>query len=194
MVDIKEIFKDKNFEDRTLKEDTIDKLYIEIKGTILKLAKRVDTEFTINQIEDSMISKNEEDIKKCFDEIIKVCIRMSTVYGQEKKFQQSKLIHRIMNYINENYSDACLGLGMIATNFNISEGYVSSLFKEQAGINFTEYVETQRIDKACELLQTTEISINDISEQVGYNSVQSFRRAFKRIHGFSPSELRKNKK
>ena len=183
-----------NFENRTLREDTIDKLYIEIKGTILKLAKRVDTEFTINQIEDSMISKKQEDIKKCFEEIIKVCSQMSTLYGQEKKFQQSKLIHRIMNYINENYADSSLGLGMIATNFNISEGYVSSLFKEQAGINFTEYVETQRIDKACELLKTTDININDISEQVGYNSVQSFRRAFKRIHGFSPSELRKNQK
>ena len=183
-----------NFENRTLKEDTIDKLYIEIKGTILKLAKRVDTEFTINYIEDCMISKKQADIKKCFDEIIKVCSEMSMLYGQEKKFQQSKLIHRIMNYINENYSDASLGLGMIATNFNISEGYVSSLFKEQAGVNFTEYVETQRINKACELLKMTDLSINDISEKVGYNSVQSFRRAFKRLHGFSPSELRKSKK
>ena len=182
-----------NFENRTLGQDTIDKLYVEIKGTILKMAKRMDTEFTMEDIEECMLSKNQEDIKKCFDKIIDICIKFSTVYGQEKKFQQSKLIHRIMNYINENYSDASLGLGMIATNFNISEGYVSSLFKEQAGINFTEYVETQRINKACDLLRNTDCSINDISEKVGYNSVQSFRRAFKRIHGFSPSELRKNK-
>jgi YesN/AraC family two-component response regulator len=81
---------------------------------------------------------------------------------------------------------------MIATTFNISEGYVSSLFKEQAGINFTDYVEKQRIRKACELLKTTEMNINEISEKVGYNSVQSFRRAFKRLHGFKPSELRKS--
>lgn len=180
-----------NFENRVLQEDTVDKLYIEIKGTILKLINRVDTEITIDDIEDCMKSKNQQDIKNCFEKIINFNCQISAMYGQEKKFQQSKLIHRIMNYINENYSDANLGLGMIATNFNISEGYVSSLFKEQAGINFTEYVETQRIDKACELLKTTNLSINDISEKVGYNSVQSFRRAFKRLHGFSPSELRK---
>lgn len=180
-----------NFENRVLQEDTVDKLYIEIKGTILKLINRVDAEINIDDIEDCMKSKNQQDIKNCFEKIINFNCQISAMYGQEKKFQQSKLIHRIMNYINENYSDANLGLGMIATNFNISEGYVSSLFKEQAGINFTEYVETQRIDKACELLKTTNLSINDISEKVGYNSVQSFRRAFKRLHGFSPSELRK---
>ncbi|MBE6024134.1 MAG: helix-turn-helix domain-containing protein [Cellulosilyticum sp.] len=182
-----------NFVHRTLSHDTIDKLYVEIKGTILKMAKRVDTKFTMEEMEQFMLSKNQEDIKKCFDKIIEVCFQFCAEYGQEKKFQQSKLIHRITEYINENYANSNLGLGMIASNFNISEGYVSSLFKEQVGINFTEYVETQRIDKACELLRTTDVNINDISEQVGYNSVQSFRRAFKRMHGFSPSELRKNR-
>lgn len=181
-----------NFENRSLQESTIDKLYIEIKGTILKLTKKDDTQFYIDSIEKYMISKTEDDIKKCFSKIKDLCSGISATYSQEKKVQQSKLIHRIMNYINEEYANANLGLGMIATNFNISEGYVSSLFKEQAGVNFTEYVENQRINKACELIKTTDLNINDISEKVGYNSVQSFRRAFKRLHGFSPSELRKN--
>ena len=180
-----------NFESRHLSEDTIDKLYSEIKGTILKLTKQDDTQFYINSIGRYMISKELPDIKKCFSKMTELCIGISGTFSQEKKVQQTKLIHRIMNYINEEYSNANLGLGMIATNFNISEGYVSSLFKEQAKVNFTEYVETQRINKACELLKTTDLSINDIGEKVGYNSVQSFRRAFKRVHGFNPSELRK---
>lgn len=182
-----------NFINRTLEQGTIDKLYLEIKGTFLKLIKKVDTEVHIDYIDEYMVSKKEEDIKKCFEQIINICCEISSTYSQQKKFQQSKLIHRIMNYINEQYPNPNLGLGMIATNFSISEGYVSSLFKEQAGVNFAEYVETQRINKACELLQTTDMNINDISEKVGYNSVQSFRRAFKRLHSFSPSELRKNK-
>ena len=181
-----------NFEKRSLQEITIDKLYIEIKGTILKLTKKDDTQFYIDSIGKYMIIKTDDAIKECFEKMKHLCLGISATYSQEKKVQQSKLIHRIMNYINEEYANANLGLGMIATKFNISEGYVSSLFKEQAGINFTEYVENQRINRACELLKTTELNINDISEQVGYNSVQSFRRAFKRLHGFSPSELRKN--
>ena len=181
-----------NFENRHLLEDTIDKLYSEMKGTILKLTRQDDTQFYIDSISKYMISKQIEDIKECFVKMTDLCIGIGATYSQEKMVQQSKLIHRIMNYIDQEYANANLGLGMIATNFNISEGYVSSLFKEQAGINFTEYVENQRINKACELLKTTDLNINDISEKVGYNSVQSFRRAFKRLHGFSPSELRKS--
>lgn len=181
-----------NFEKRNLQESTIDKLYIEIKGTILKLTKKDDTQFYIDSIGKYMIPKTEEGIKECFEKMKDLCLGIGATYSQEKKVQQSKLIHRIMHYINEEYNNANLGLGMIATNFNISEGYVSSLFKEQTGVNFTEYVEKQRINTACNLLKTTDLNINDISEKVGYNSVQSFRRAFKRLHGFSPSELRKN--
>lgn len=180
-----------NFENRSLQEDMIDKLYTAIKGTILKLTKQDDTRFYVESIGKYMESKTSEDIKKCFFKMTDLYMGISSTFSQEKKQQQSKLIHKITNYINEHYNNANLGLGMIATNFNISEGYVSSLFKEQTGVNFTEYVESQRINKACELLKTTDISISDIGTQVGYNSVQSFRRAFKRIHGVSPSELRK---
>ena len=108
-----------------------------------------------------------------------------------KNQSQAQLVNRIKEYIQEVYVDSNLGLGMVASQFNISEGYISSLFKEQTGINFTEYVEDLRINRACDLLKDTSLNINDIGEQVGYNSVQSFRRAFKRIHGISPSELRK---
>lgn len=180
-----------NFESRHLSEITVDKLYTEMKGTILKLTRQDDTQFYIESISKYMTLKDDESAKICFSKITDLYMGISATYSEEKKVQQSKLIHRIMDYINQEYSNPNLGLGMIASNFNISEGYVSSLFKEQAGINFTEYVEKQRIDKACELLKTSNQSINDISEQIGYNSVQSFRRAFKRLHGFSPSELRK---
>lgn len=180
-----------NFTNRHLGEDTIDKLYTLMKGAIPKITEDEDTQFYIASIDEYMKQKNPESVKACFEKLTSLYLNISSTFSQEKKKQQSKLIHKITDYINEHYSDANLGLGMIATNFNISEGYVSSLFKEQAGINFTEYVETQRINKACDLLKNTSLSISDIGAQVGYNSVQSFRRAFKRLHGVSPSELRK---
>ena len=96
-----------------------------------------------------------------------------------------------MSYINANYMDSNLGLAKISTEFGISEGYVSSMFKEQAGVNFADYVESIRIDKACQLLREEDITITDISDMVGYNSVQSFRRAFKRVKGIQPKEFRK---
>ena len=86
--------------------------------------------------------------------------------------------------------DSGMGLAQIGTVFRVSEGYLSSIFKEQAGVNFTDYLEGIRIEKACILLKDGRNTVNEIAERVGYNSVQSFRRAFKRVKGMSPREAR----
>jgi AraC-like DNA-binding protein len=83
-----------------------------------------------------------------------------------------------------------LGLSLVASEFNISEGYLSYLFKEETGQNFTDLVEHVRMDEACKLLQKTKLNINEIYMKVGYSNVQSFRRAFKRIKGVSPMLIR----
>ena len=83
-----------------------------------------------------------------------------------------------------------MGLSRVGGEFRMSESYLSTLFKEQSGGKFADYVEKLRIEKACELLQDKNNTVNDVAETVGYNSVQSFRRAFKRVKGVSPKELR----
>lgn len=100
------------------------------------------------------------------------------------------MIEKIMEFMKEHYMDSGLGLAQVGTVFRVSEGYLSSSFKEHAGINFTDYLEGLRIEKACELLMDEKNTVNTISEQVGYNSVHSFRRAFKRVKGISPKEAR----
>ena len=86
--------------------------------------------------------------------------------------------------------DSNLGLSLVATKFNISEGYVSTIFKGDMGVNFTDYVESVRMECACKLLENSDETISAIAEKIGYNSVQSFRRAFKKVKGISPKELR----
>lgn len=107
-----------------------------------------------------------------------------------KNRQKGHLIDRIMEYMQENYMDSGLGLAKVGSIFGVSEGYLSSIFKERAGINFADFLETIRIEKACLLLQDEKNTVNDIARMVGYNSVQSFRRAFKRAKGVSPRDAR----
>lgn len=126
-----------------------------------------------------------------FKRLKKICENLCQNISQKKNDQRGKLINNIMSYINLNYKDPNLGLAKISTEFGISEGYVSAMFKDQAGINFTDFVENIRIEKACRLLRDTDDTITMISEIVGYNSVQSFRRAFKRVKGMQPKEFRK---
>lgn len=128
--------------------------------------------------------------EKYFDLLTDVCHIISEQLNGQKLSRKNAFIFEVQQFINENYPDANLNLSGVALHFHLSEGYLSVLFKETAGVSFAEYLEKCRIDKSCTLLCSSNQSINAISQAVGYNSVYSFRRAFKRILGASPKEYR----
>jgi len=109
---------------------------------------------------------------------------------EKKQEQKSRMVEEIKDYIRAHYCETDMGLAKVGSEFRVSESYLSTLFKEQSGGNFGDFVETLRIEKACELLRDKTITVNEVAEEVGYNSVQSFRRAFKRVKGVSPKEQR----
>ena len=125
-----------------------------------------------------------------FEKILgEICVGLKRIKG----IKCNELIDRIQDYIEKNYANPNLGLGNVSVAFGVSEGYISSLFKRQTQIGFNEYVEKIRMEKAVELLKKDDgqrKSVEMIAEMVGYNSVQVFRRAFKRVYGVSPRSYR----
>ncbi|PPK78514.1 AraC-like DNA-binding protein [Lacrimispora xylanisolvens] len=113
------------------------------------------------------------------------------VSDRKKLKDTSAITASIASYIDVNYGDKNLSLTSVADIFSISEPYLSSIFKQSLGINFSNYMEGVRIEKAKELLEKTNLSIGEISDHVGYGSANSFCRAFKRVMGISASEYRK---
>ena len=108
----------------------------------------------------------------------------------ELKTGKHQLMDDISDYIRQHYMDADLSLTSVAGQFHVSESYLSSTFKMQTGTNFFTYVENMRMDRAKELLRQTNLKISDISTQVGYASVNSFCRAFKRSTGYNATNFR----
>ena len=78
-----------------------------------------------------------------------------------------------------------LSLIILADKYGITESYLSRLFKKVKGENISKYIENVRLRHA-EALLGAGGKIVDISEQVGYVSVQVFRRVWKRHYGESP--------
>lgn len=122
-----------------------------------------------------------------FEQLNSICMRLCHDAVGKKNARLGENVRMIESYIRANYRDPGLCLSMVSAEFHLSEGYISSLFKKEAGINFAEYLEQLRVKAACILLQDG-AKVQKVSEQVGYNSIQSFRRAFKRVLGVSPSE------
>lgn len=73
---------------------------------------------------------------------------------------------------------------------SLSPGYFSSLFKEQTGCAPREYLHLLRIHRACQLLNSTELSIKQVAAKVGYPDPLHFSRRFKEFHGVSPTQYR----
>ena len=103
------------------------------------------------------------------------------------------VIQKAKEYIHNNYQDN-LTLNDVATHVFLSENYFSTLFSQKTGTTFRNYLRSFRIEKAKELLTTTNLRIYEVAQQTGYNEHSHFVRAFKAITGQSPGDYRQMKK
>lgn len=101
----------------------------------------------------------------------------------------NKMVDTIKRYVLENYTGN-LSLDQIGTELGISAKYMSRLFKQKSGENLTDYINEVRIEKAKEILTTTNVKIGDIAAMVGLESRATFLRVFKKLEGVSPNEYR----
>lgn len=99
------------------------------------------------------------------------------------------IITRAQEYIRQNFRRD-LALEEVAQTAGISPYYFSKLFKEEAGINFTEYLTEIRIDTAKRLLSDRELSIKQVCVDAGYANPNYFSRIFKKWVGITPTEFR----
>lgn len=96
-----------------------------------------------------------------------------------------------VDYLNDNYYKPDLALGEVASHAGFSEKYFSTLFTRKMGSSFSSYLKKIRIHHAKLLLQGTQQKMKEISQSVGYNSVEYFVRVFSAETGMSPSAYRK---
>lgn len=101
------------------------------------------------------------------------------------------IIRRVYYYMEKNYGKD-LKLESIARIFNYNSAYLGKLFRKEMGETFNNALDKIRIDNAKRLLQETNLKVYQISEMVGYGSIDYFYMKFKKYVGFSPKEYRKN--
>ncbi len=97
-----------------------------------------------------------------------------------------------INIVKSHYSTQ-LHLQDIADELQISKSYLITVFKKHMGISLTDYITEYRMKVAKDLLALKRFKIYEICYKVGYNDIKSFRNAFKKAHGFLPTEADKIK-
>ncbi len=103
-------------------------------------------------------------------------------------FENTVLIQRSIEYINDNYAD--LNEVQVAAFANMSYSYYCKLFKRVVGQNFNDYLTTVRINEAERLLLSTDLSVTDIGLAAGFSSGSHFIEKFKKHRGKTPKQYR----
>ncbi|MDD7794298.1 AraC family transcriptional regulator [Clostridium sp. 'White wine YQ'] len=98
-----------------------------------------------------------------------------------------------LNYIEENL-DGEIDLKEVAKIAFCSEYHFQRMFSFLAGITLSEYIRRRRLTLAAFELSNSNFKVIDIAIKYGYNSPDSFTRAFQNLHGITPSEARNNGK
>ena len=103
---------------------------------------------------------------------------------------RSDLMQRIRSFIQGHLQE--ITLQAVADHVNLHPVYVSNLFKQESGENFSNYVLRLRMEKAVQLLKIKDLKISQIAHEVGYQKPQYFIKLFKTQYGMTPQEFKNN--
>ena len=106
--------------------------------------------------------------------------------------KENDMIVLAKRYMQDNYDNPNLTLNDVAAHVELNEKYFSNRFTKEAGENVSSYLTGIRMQKAKELLKTTNFKVYEIAEMVGYHNVEHFNRVFKKMFEISPTQYRKS--
>lgn len=132
---------------------------------------------------------------KLYDDTSSLCRKILELFGvllQEASGaswkQEYTMANQLIAYVRENY-DRDLSLTDLSEKFNMSQGYISTLFKNLAGANFKDYLSRLRFEKAVEILEKNPFTqTKDLAAMIGLNTPKAVIALFNKYAGMSPRQ------
>lgn len=112
------------------------------------------------------------------------------LHSSSQEAKEKVLLYELERYIRLHRGN--VSVGMLEEVFHYHRNYFNLVLKKYRGIGFQEYVQKLRIEYACELLATTNLSVRQIAVMTGYTNSSFFHHLFQKHVGISPAEYRKS--
>jgi two-component system, response regulator YesN len=129
-----------------------------------------------------------EDVNEDLSDLYHVYARCKEAV--DKKTRISPIVKQAQIFVQKHYQDSSLTLERVAMELHVTTVYLSRMIKQELGISYSGLLTQMRIDKAVNLLKTTDMSIREIAEKVGYESQHYFSTIFKKLVGVSPKRFK----
>lgn len=105
--------------------------------------------------------------------------------------RSNSVADKILKYVSENYREQ-INLQLMSKAFYLSQNQIIRIIRKRTGYTPHEYLTRLRLTKACELLQYTQMPIEDVGRAVGYDNNSHFSAVFRNLYGISPTEFREH--
>lgn len=125
-----------------------------------------------------------------FSFLVKETLEKLTHFSANAIKNNFDILTLIYEFVQENYEKE-INLQLLSEKYHFSYSYLSAIFTEKFGINFSKYLKKVRISKAKLFLTETRLTLTEICEKVGYTELGYFSRVFKEETGMTPSQYRK---
>ncbi|MDE7045970.1 MAG: AraC family transcriptional regulator, partial [Acetatifactor sp.] len=132
----------------------------------------------------------DEDIIKASVAALASAVNKLTAEQHITEGREERIVE-IISYIQQNYQDVTLET--LSDVFHLSKPYLSKYIREKAGMTFQEAVKKERMKKARTMLKETDLTVETVAAEVGYENVEHFNRLFKKSYGMTPVQYRKEK-
>ncbi|MDR2740327.1 MAG: response regulator [Treponema sp.] len=169
-------------------------------GEIIVAASKIIEEFNgdINTI--IPFSLNKYELKEIINSRETFNEKIRALFTAVIEFRDSRMegryqsvILKAREFIDQHYGDQDISLHTVAFHVGISPNHLSTVFSQDTGENFIEYLTRVRIDKAKQLLENTAMKNADIAGKTGFSDPHYFSFIFKKNTGLSPREYRNSK-
>lgn len=156
--------------------------------TQLSTAQGTDFEQQKSDLNDALQSLDNS--KKYICSLLRETILMR---NSVSKNRYQAMLEDVISYMKQHYAEQDISLSAVASIASITPTHFSTIFKQQTGKTFIEYLTQLRMDKARELLRCTSKSSSEIALEVGYKEPHYFSALFKKMNGCSPRAYRNGK-
>jgi AraC-like DNA-binding protein len=187
---------EENFVKRSLDRQMAYALFADMYATLIQVAGTLNLSwmpqsFFSMRMATLSVSVEFERVRACYDRLADLYAERRSSESADEGMAVSDAAWEMEQYIREHFARSDMSVAVMANRFNVSETYFSEYFKRSIGQTFSAFLETTRINNACQLLKQTDRSVEEIASDTGYTNALSFRRAFKKVTGVSPRDYRR---
>ena len=167
---------------------TINQLVLDIMTAVGGILNPAEEELDFNNIYSNL---NKSDTLEAAKEWLEsYCCGIIHRLEQKKDNRQKDMIEKVLAYIRTNYLRTDISSEMLSDMVSLTPGYFGKIFSDFVGKSVNEYIIELRMNKAKELLEKNNLSVNDIAAQVGFSNQSYFTATFRKWNGLTPNQYR----